>query len=535
MNTPKPLRYYAILASFIAFCLFISGCGGNSSTARKDAALLPAEALESLNTTIKRAGEYQKIKEKRLDSIKATALNPATLSDRWLAYVRLSENYRQMEVDSAIAYADKAIALSPLLKDSVNPLRADLAFVDALSTAGIFPPALQRLDSLKSYLNSTADKISYWQTARRCYSYIMTWGGNNEYYNKAFRKEYTACDDSLLTYLPKSDRFQQFIYCERLVDEQNWSAAQPRLESLIASLPQESNLYGMAAYQLALLHRHKGNFKEYANYLALAAESDIKGCVREGLALPTLSNWVYEHGDIDNAFRYVNYTLEDANSGNIRMRTITIAPIIPFIGTAIQRRTIASRNQMVAYIIVTTILFIATIILLILTFISLKKRRLGQEKLAATSKKLESYVGNFIGLCSNYAARLDQLSKLVTRKIAAGQSDDLVKLVSSGKFAEDNNDEFYYLIDKALLDIFPDFIEQINTLLQPDKRIVLAPDEQLSPELRIYAFVRLGVDQSTRIAQILGYSVNTVYAYRNRMRNRATDRDNFDSQVANLG
>ena len=57
----------------------------------------------------------------------------------------------------------------------------------------------------------------------------------------------------------------------------------------------------------------------------------------------------------------------------------------------------------------------------------------------------------------------------------------------------------------------------------------------MSPELRIYAFVRLGVDQSPKIAQILNYSVNTVYAYRNRMRNRAIDRDNFDSDVANLG
>lgn len=535
MNITKHLWQPLAILFLAVLCILFQGCGESDLSHDTAANPLPAEALQSLNATIGKACKYQKIKEKSLDSIKATALNAVNLPDRWLAYVRISENYRQMEVDSAIAYANKALILAPLLKDSVNTLRGELAFVDALSTAGIFPPALHRLDSLNNCLKSTPDKINYWQTARRCYSYIMTWGGNNEYYNQAFRKEYKACDDSLLKYLPESDRFHQFVYCERLVDEQRWADAQTRLEALIASLSQETNLYAMAAYQLAMVHRHKGNFKDYAKYLALAAESDIKGCVREGLALPTLSNWVYEHGDLDNAFRYVNYTLEDANSGNIRMRTTTIAPIIPLIDTAIQRRSKSSRNQMIAYIIITTVLFIATIILLIFTFISLKKHRQSQEKLAVSSKKLESYVGNFIGLCSNYAARLDQLSKLVTRKIAAGQSEDLAKLVSSGKFAEDNNDEFYHLIDKALLDIFPDFVEQINILLLPERRIELAPDEQLSPELRIYAFVRLGVDQSSRIAQILGYSVNTVYAYRNRMRNRATDPENFDSQVANLG
>lgn len=63
----------------------------------------------------------------------------------------------------------------------------------------------------------------------------------------------------------------------------------------------------------------------------------------------------------------------------------------------------------------------------------------------------------------------------------------------------------------------------------------MKPDELLIPEVRIYAFVRLGVDQSNKIAQILNYSVNTVYSYRNRMRNRAIDREKFDVNIANLG
>ena len=129
---------------------------------------------------------------------------------------------------------------------------------------------------------------------------------------------------------------------------------------------------------------------------------------------------------------------------------------------------------------------------------------------------------------------LDQLAKLVIRKINAKQTDDLLKLVSSGRFTEEDNEEFYQLIDKAILDIFPNFVDNINTLLVPEKRIILKPDESLNPELRIYAFVRLGVDQSAKIAQILHYSVNTVYTYRNRMRNRAVNRDTFDNDIINL-
>lgn len=522
-------RISAIAA--ISALFIVAACSNRHPDSHADS----PEAIRNLNMTIARSSQYLKQKEERLDSIKREAAASSSPYDLWKAWVILSESYRQMDVDSAIFYARRAKALSPLLHDSINTLRADLASADALATAGIFPPALQSLDSIERIITTQEEKISYWKTARRCFSYIMTWAGNNEYYVNLYRARYRACDDSLLIHLSPENTFHNFIYCERLVDDHRWTEAQSRLESLLNTLHQESNLYGMAAFQLATVHRQKGDFPNYTKYLALAAESDIRGCVREGMALPTLANWMYLHGDIDNAFTYVTHTLEDANSGNIRMHTTAIAPIIPLIESAIHRRTVTSRNQMMAYIIVTTILFLATIALLIFTFSSLKKNRISQEKLALTSKKLESYVGNFIGLCSSYAARLDQLSRLVTRKLASGQGEELMKLMTTGKFNEDSNEDFYRLIDKALLDIFPDFVAQINTLLQPDQRLSVAPGEPLPPELRIYAFVRLGVDQSGRIAQILGYSVNTVYAYRNRMRNRASDRDNFDLQVAKMG
>ena len=83
--------------------------------------------------------------------------------------------------------------------------------------------------------------------------------------------------------------------------------------------------------------------------------------------------------------------------------------------------------------------------------------------------------------------------------------------------------------------MYPNFVTNINSLLQPDSQIELKDETVLTPELRIYAFVKLGVDESVKIAQILRYSVSTVYAYRNRMRNRATDRENFEKEVNNFG
>lgn len=495
---------------------------------------LPHQALDALNATIDSSEIYQERKSREIDSLRRNLLQTQSPAERYAAYLTLSEIYRPMESDSSIVYARKAIGLTSRLPDSISGIRGELALVNALGTAGIFPRAIALLDSIAPTLSKREDRIEYWKVSRSCYSYLMASIGENQEFVDYYREKYNACDDSLLMNLPESDLFHRFIFCERLVNSQRWTEARTKIKELLKDVPQESNFYGMAAYQLAQVYCHNGDFRNYGASLALAAESDIKGCVREGMALPTLAGWVYENGDIENALRYVTYVMEEARDGNIHTRSNTIAPMLPLIDRSLQEKSMASRRNILIVCIVITILLLATAALLSITLIGSRKRRAAQRKLEATSKKLESYVGNFIGLCSNYAARLEQQSKLVTRKVSSGQSDELLKMINSGKFNE-SNEEFNHLIDKALLDLFPDFVEQINRLLLPDQQISLTPASPLTPELRIYAFVRLGVDQSSRIAQILGYSVNTVYSYRNRMRNRAIDRENFDRQVSAIG
>lgn len=114
------------------------------------------------------------------------------------------------------------------------------------------------------------------------------------------------------------------------------------------------------------------------------------------------------------------------------------------------------------------------------------------------------------------------------------QASELLKTIKSGKIGEGENEDFYKEIDSVVLTLYPDFVEKVNELLEPVERVRLKGG-QLTPELRIYAFVRLGVSESTRIARILNYSVNTVYAYRNRMRNRAIDREHFEENVLKIG
>lgn len=139
-----------------------------------------------------------------------------------------------------------------------------------------------------------------------------------------------------------------------------------------------------------------------------------------------------------------------------------------------------------------------------------------------------------MNLSTIYMDKLISFSKNVERKIVAGKVDDLYKTIKSGKFVEEQSSEFYTMFDKSFLKIYPSFVQSVNELLQPEARITLPENNTLNTDLRILAFIRLGLDDASRVAQIMNYSVNTIYAYRNRLRNKAINRATFEADVMKI-
>ena len=186
-----------------------------------------------------------------------------------------------------------------------------------------------------------------------------------------------------------------------------------------------------------------------------------------------------------------------------------------------------------AFIIV-ALLLIMVVALLFYLRLQINRKTLLQGHLEGANRIKEIYLSEFINLCSIYMSKLTSFNKMVSRKITSGKIEDLAKITKSGKFVEEQSREFYDIFDDAFLHIYPSFVEAVNSLLQPDKQIVLQEGEKLNTDLRILAFIRLGLEDSNRVAQMLNYSVNTIYAYRNRIRNRAINRDTFEEDIMKI-
>lgn len=496
---------------------------------------LPEKELKSLEKTIKNSRKYAQLSEERADSIKKVLDKKGNSVQRKLELLReIASYYRPRMADSSLVYANKAYNLAVTYGDTREINRALLSVADALSASGYFSASVSIYDSISTVGASSEWMIRYWTTGRQMYSNMCNYIGEGKGMYEMYQTKEDLCRDSLIVYLPKDDPFRIFLVSGININNGKDVIAREELEKVLKRAHKGSQIYGMTAFQLSQTYRRTDHSK-YAAYLAMAAESDIMGGITDGFALPSLAEWLYQERHYQEAFRYINFAINDANRGSARMRLVNISSMVPGIDEAYRDEINTSLSEFTLYAVMVSIILIGLIVFLALILKEMRKRRAEHSQLASLSKVKDRYIRDFIGLCSAYSEKYDQLAKTVQRKVTAGQSQDLLKLVKYGKASESENEEFYETIDRVFLTLYPQFIPQINTLLLPEEQFEYDEESTtLTPELRIYGFVRLGVTESNKIAKILNYSSNTVYSYRNRMRNKAINRDTFDDEVTKI-
>ena len=509
--------------------LLLPGCGGSDN---RDNQRLPVEELKRLDMTILRAGDYANAVRRSIDSLAEVADKTPDPARASAIYADIAHQMSTLNSDTAEWYANKAVQLAEKSEVDSAITSAKIARLSALTSSGIFNLAEQGLREVETRKMSPNQRNYFWQVARQMYANLQMYTEDNFHISEEFRRRNMAYDDSLMMMLPEDHYFGRFLRAERCLLNGDLKSAKSKLDALMPSLKEGEHLYSMAAYQMALYYKKTGDEARYAEYTAKAAESDIKSGVREGVALFNLANWLYDRGEVEDAFRYINFAMSEAMAGDARMRAVNIASMLPMIDKTYEQRNKGAHDRITTLFIFTVTALAVAVSFLVLLILQQRKSSKIRKRIGELSKARERQLANFLALCTTYYHKLNSLEMIVRRKIASGQTEELSKLLKSGRYSDDDDEDIFASFDRAFIEIYPDFIEQINALLRPEERFSTATDGQLPAELRIYALITMGITESPRIAQILNYSVNTVYTYRNKMRNKAIDRETFEDTVA---
>lgn len=503
-------------------------------------------------------------KNKDINRLKKNLTTSENTLKRLQTYEQLFEEYYVFQFDSAMTYLNKGIKLAKETQNTYYYNSNTISKAELLSIGGLYSEAIHEIEQVDTTGLDKAQHFEYYFSLFRIHTYWADFCNDKTYTpthrlkaQEYLKKAMPFCDETAKTYEYYLGEYAVFVL-------NNPQAARAHYVKAIKQLSQNSRFYAMSCFALSGSYGNEGNTEKQEEFLLLSSIADIENCTMENFALQNLAMYIFEHNkdELDLAQQYIQTALEDAHFYNNRLRIIEISSKLPVIVSSYQQ-TLNQRNkvQMTAIIAISLLLlFLLSAVFYIVKQtkrLSLQQQELQknnnqlselntQQKelntqlhdlnalLVDTNRKRERLAKLYIDLCAKYIARLKKQQTLVKRKIKANQITELLSQLSSERLSEEDAATFLSRFDKAFLDLYPDFTEELNSLLLPEGQIQNKSTDELTTEQRIMALIRLGVKESAEIADLLFYSPQTIYNYRSVLKGKAINKETFEEEVMKL-
>ena len=538
--TPVPMKF---ISAFLLTLTSLLPCTASSFTDRD-----VERSLIQLDNELKHRDHYLEKRVSRLDSLKKVRRGlEGKDTVAWLeTTMEIAKGYNSFNNDSAIIYYTKgydaaleiATATPPSpLASTADSLQAEFRLRRAtyMSLSGFVSDAVNEYEAVDTSRMNDGLKATYHESGRQMYYFISSYyGGWLETYDY-WNNRSIESQRQLIPLLDPASNEYHLNLGEYFYNIREYARSREILLNLIVKIKKDSPTYAIATHILASIALTRGDRNEHLYFLTQSAIADTRQATLEVASLQELAGVLYQMDDKRRAHEYISVAMNNAVESRASVRMKKTTELLSLVEGDHNSQIALWRTWMYAIIAVLVMCMFALIVSIFFLRRQLTRVARMKQELQDANQTKDVYLSQFLSLCSIYMDKLKQFGKVVNRKISAGQVDDLYKLTKSGKFVEEQSADFYKVFDDAFLHIYPNFVESVNSLLRPEERIVLADDEQLNSDLRILAFMRLGIDDTTRVAQILNFSVNTIYAYRNRLRNRAINRATFESDIMAIG
>ena len=524
-----------------------------------------------LDTVIDNSQNNVARRESRILKIRSKLKRTNDIMIRYHLYFSLFDEYQSYKNDSAIAQLRNCMCIA---KEIRKPsLVNDCLCVMALqsSKAGMYTESLTLLKNVKRQELDNKGLCDYYIAYNHTYGELGSYSDLAEVKQTFFdlSKQYRDSLDNVINH--NSDIYLMKKENDLINDKNDYKAALKINDQRMASVKEGSHNYAIVSYFRYLIYMKMNNMDMAKYWLIQSAISDIENAIMDQASLWTLADMLSKEGDSERSYKYITYSWYAAQTFGTKVRNWQISPILNAIDTNYQKE-IKTRNRELM-LSITVVSIMAFMLFLLLVYVNKQKKRLtiARNELKKTNGKLanlnsqlskineeldlsnqnlhdsntklnesnrvkEAYIGRFIGMCSLYIDKLDSYRKQVNRMMKNKQLDELFNMTKSSELKEKEVDELYANFDSVFLHLFPDFVKDFNSLLREEERIQLVEKDKLTTPLRIFALIRLGIDDSSKIAEFLHYSVNTIYNYRAKIKNGAAgDRNNFEKQVKELG
>ena len=528
------------------------------------------QQYQEIDEAIARSPEYVARHELKIGEARRELAGENTTEGRFQRCFRLYELYKPFVSDSAMFFLRQCIQLADGIGDRSASVRSRSLLAIRCANIGMYDEALSILDSIQPVGVDTLALGTYYEAYNNVYSELSYYTRLDEMH-RMYDEKSRHYEELMYQYLPPTSE-ACFLRRElRAQAEGNLKESMRINDEWLKTVEEGSHPYAMVALYRYIEYKMKRDTVQMMHWLTESVLADIRNAAMDQGSMWELANELMLRGDIDRASHYISFTSDCANRYGSRQRNWQIAPLLSHIAKEYKAQSERTTHQL--WLAVALVSILALLLLGVLFFLHRRNKQLatarnalhetnGQlatlngelksaneqlseknaqfsilnSQLSESNRVKEEYIGRFMSLCSQYIDKLDNYRKMVNKKMKNKELEDLFRLSKSTELKEKELDELYENFDTVFLHLFPNFIDDFNALLAPEAQVHPKEENRLTTEIRIFALIRLGIEDSSKIAEFLHYSVNTIYNYRARIKNGALgNREHFERTVKELG
>lgn len=527
------------------------------------------EDFNKLNAIIESSSIYDQNKKVHIDSLKTILENTESdsLIEQYNLNQQLFNEYKVFKRDSAFHYGLVAKQLAFKIQDTLLIVDANIRLADICVSVGMYKEALDFLDFNGNSEIPQDSRSLYYGLLGRCYSDMAEYS-NIPYFYATYNKLALTYREKALAATEEGTFFNSFLKAFNKSKNSQLAKALNDFETLL-----KSNLdmreKALVNYMLGDINMQLNNDDKAIPYFTDAIIADIKTSTKESLAIIKLSEILFKNGDIKNASTLIHKANEDALFYGAQQRKIQVGAILPLIEQELVQIVEREKKRLYWQNILVSIFLIFVICFTIIIYLQFRKLKKAKIIIADAHKKLKQTNIQLTSVNEQINARNREIERVNIQLFEANkikeeylgffftQYDDVFEKFNYFKtnieknIEEEKYDKIKYQcinynlkrekekllqnFDSAFINLFPNFIKEFNSLMKDEYKIKLENEQLLTKELRIYALIRLGIKHNEVIAQILGYSVNSIYAYKTKIRNKSLlNKDDFDQKLLEI-
>ena len=502
--------------------------------------------ISELLTKLDSADVYAARTETEIVANKLQLSEDGTYRQKCALLYEIANLYAHYALDSSLVYIEKSAALAKEFEDEDLVISAEIRRSTLLTIGGFYKEASDVLASVPRDKLQDSQLSSYYKAYTSLYHELYSSSYEPATFREEYADKYNAYRDSLLNVVDTMS-----LHYLRNMEKKEARAGNLKEARRYNSLREEnitdhkSLAYATCLYDrfmLAYQYEESVTSEDIDNLLE-AAIIELECCNRDVNSMLRVVSILNDMGEVENAKKVSDYYYASLLKFGSKKRILECG----LEAMTVNEQNLAQINkgyqlisrknrQFIIAIVFLSLMAIALMVAMLKIIRSHRKITVLKDNLQQSGKISKGYLGVVFKLYSSYIKRLELFRAKIYSTLKKGNVEQTLELASPSKdlISEERKNLFHHF-DTAFVDIFPDFIEVVNSCLKPEMIITPKRTEVLNNELRIIALIKLGIEDNDAIAEMLHCSVKTVMNLKAIFRSRlAVPKERFNKVIMDL-